>query len=109
MARITHHEGLRQATRRRDALIDDMPALEDGAPDSRLDGAAERLDLRREIGKLSAQDQLLLALRYELDLTQEGIAAVLSLPEGTVKIRLHRARARIRAAMEDSATCQPPS
>jgi len=38
----------------------------------------------------------LLRMRYDLDLTQVEIAARLGLPEGTVKVRLHRARAKLR-------------
>jgi len=35
-------------------------------------------------------------MRYDLDLTQVEIAARLGLPEGTVKVRLHRAQAKLR-------------
>jgi RNA polymerase sigma-70 factor (ECF subfamily) len=38
---------------------------------------------------------VLLALRYEGDLTQEHVARIMGLPEGTVKVRLHRLRARL--------------
>jgi RNA polymerase sigma-70 factor (ECF subfamily) len=44
---------------------------------------------------LTASDRRLLHLRYEDDLTQPEIARRLGLPEGTVKVRLHRLRARL--------------
>ena len=37
-------------------------------------------------------------MRYEEDLTQAAIAAKLGIPEGTVKVRLHRARNKLRRA-----------
>ena len=35
-------------------------------------------------------------MRYTEDLTQAAIAEKLGIPEGTVKVRLHRARARLK-------------
>jgi RNA polymerase sigma-70 factor (ECF subfamily) len=40
-------------------------------------------------------------MRYGEDLTQESVARRLGIPEGTVKVRLHRLRARLRVALED--------
>ncbi len=37
-------------------------------------------------------------MRYEEDLTQPAIAARLGIPEGTVKVQLHRARLKLRRA-----------
>ena len=45
---------------------------------------------------LSERDRQLLEMRYEEDLTQGMIARRLGIPEGTVKVRLHRARAKLR-------------
>jgi RNA polymerase sigma-70 factor, ECF subfamily len=39
-------------------------------------------------------------LRYEEDLTQAGIARRLGIPEGTVKVRLHRVRDKLRREMD---------
>ena len=41
---------------------------------------------------------MLLRLRYNEDLTQAAIARRLGIPEGTVKVRLHRVRAKLRRA-----------
>ena len=35
-------------------------------------------------------------MRYQEDLTQGAIALRLGIPEGTVKVRLHRVRAKLR-------------
>ena len=57
---------------------------------------AEIIDLRNAIAELAPSDALLLRLRYESDLTQGRLARVAGMPEGTVKIRLHRIRGRLR-------------
>jgi RNA polymerase sigma-70 factor (ECF subfamily) len=54
----------------------------------------------RVLGGLSADDRRLLELRYRDDLTQPLVAQQLGIPEGTVKVRLHRLRTRLRVALE---------
>jgi RNA polymerase sigma-70 factor, ECF subfamily len=39
-------------------------------------------------------------MRYEADLTTAQIAKRLGMPEGTVKIRLHRLRTRLRGELQ---------
>jgi RNA polymerase sigma-70 factor (ECF subfamily) len=58
-----------------------------------------RVDVRTLLDTLSAEDRALLALRYGGDLTQEGVAMVMGLPEGTVKVRLHRLRSRLSSQL----------
>ncbi len=41
-------------------------------------------------------------LRYGEDLTQQAIARRLGLPDGTVKVRLHRLRHKLRKAIRES-------
>jgi len=43
----------------------------------------------------------LLALRFEDGLSIEEIAAMLEVPAGTIKSRLHHAKQRLRALMEE--------
>ena len=50
---------------------------------------------------LADGDRRVLHLRYAEDLTQAEVARRLGLPEGTVKVRLHRARGRLRRVLED--------
>jgi RNA polymerase sigma-70 factor (ECF subfamily) len=40
-------------------------------------------------------------MRYGEDLTQAEVARRLGVPEGTVKVRLHRARRRLRGLLAD--------
>lgn len=46
--------------------------------------------------RLGVDDQLLLELRYEHDLGIADLAAVFEVPPGTIKSRLHAARARVK-------------
>jgi len=61
----------------------------------------ERAWVAGALSALSPQDRELLRLRYGADLTQEQIAQRLKLPEGTVKIRLHRLRARLKKELSE--------
>lgn len=61
---------------------------------------ASVVDLRAALALLSYEERMLIALRYIEQLTHPEIAKSLSLPEGTVKTKLHRARARIRPNMK---------
>jgi RNA polymerase sigma-70 factor, ECF subfamily len=56
----------------------------------------ELADLYEAMERLSERDRRLLEMRYEEDLTQGAIARRLGIPEGTVKVRLHRARAKLK-------------
>jgi RNA polymerase sigma-70 factor (ECF subfamily) len=58
--------------------------------------ALERVVFGDLLRLLTAPERRLLRLRYEDDLTHPEIARRLGLPEGTVKVRLHRLRARLR-------------
>jgi RNA polymerase sigma-70 factor, ECF subfamily len=97
---IARNEALRQLARRartRDlytqAPVELLDALPSGQDVSQL---AEIIDLREAIAELAPRDALLLRLRYEQDLTQPRLARLAGMPEGTVKIRLHRIRGRLR-------------
>lgn len=56
----------------------------------------ETADLHAALGRLSERDRRLLEMKYGEDLTQATIARRLGIPEGTVKVRLHRARNKLR-------------
>jgi RNA polymerase sigma-70 factor, ECF subfamily len=60
-----------------------------------------RVDLLRALTELPEGDRRLLQMRYEEDLTQASVAIRLGIPEGTVKVRLHRLRARLRHALRE--------
>jgi RNA polymerase sigma-70 factor, ECF subfamily len=92
---IARNEALRVAGRRRaEAPLDEaMPIACDAQ------GTGEAHDVRVAIQALEASDRLLLLLRYWGDLTQPEVARATALPEGTVKVRLHRARERLRVTL----------
>jgi RNA polymerase sigma-70 factor, ECF subfamily len=100
VAAITHNEGRRHWGRARRELATEL----DGEPDATdyADDADRRLDLARALEQLPPPDRTLLTLRYDLDQTQAAIATALGLPEGTVKVRLHRARGRLAEILEHS-------
>jgi RNA polymerase sigma-70 factor (ECF subfamily) len=97
LATIVRNEAFRQHARVRPdptATIE----LQEGAEDERVVATVERADLRAALRRLSDRDRRLLAMRYQEDLTQAAIATRLGIPEGTVKVRLHRARDKLRRA-----------
>ena len=92
---IARNEALRVAGRRRDeAPLEDVPELASDAT-----GGVDPRDVRAAVGALDHGDRVLLLLRYWGDLTQPEVAHATSLPEGTVKVRLHRARQQLRLAL----------
>ncbi|MEA2250031.1 MAG: hypothetical protein QOG70_273 [Solirubrobacteraceae bacterium] len=100
---ITRHEALRWRDRVERAgsgqPVDDLATLAAGLVQASWSGdesSIEQLAVRDAIAALSADQRLLVELRYGEDLTQQEIARRLGTPEGTVKIRLHRLRAQLR-------------
>jgi RNA polymerase sigma-70 factor, ECF subfamily len=95
LATIVRNEAFRQHARVRPdptATLD----LHEGAEDEQVLAAVELADLQAALRALSERDRRLLEMRYEEDLTQAAIARRLGIPEGTVKVRLHRARNKLR-------------
>ncbi len=70
-------------------------------PASGLEADERRAFLHREIEALPESYRLLVTLRYQQELSYEEIASVLSLPLGTVKTGLFRAKARLRSALSE--------
>ena len=68
----------------------------EGAEDEQVLATVELADIHAALRLLSKRDRRLLEMKYEEDLTQATIARRLGIPEGTVKVRLHRARNRLR-------------
>jgi RNA polymerase sigma-70 factor (ECF subfamily) len=67
------------------------------SPEVLLLADERRRELLAAINGLRLEDRLVIGLRWFLDLTEEEMAAVLDCPRGTVKSRLSRAMARLRA------------
>lgn len=70
--------------------------LQQGAEDEHVLAAVELADLHAALERLSERERRLLEMRYQEDLTHPVIARRLGIPEGTVKARLHRVRAKLR-------------
>jgi RNA polymerase sigma-70 factor (ECF subfamily) len=79
--------------------LDEHGELADQAASKRLDVVDLQLDVRQAVRRLTPQDRKLLALRYVDDLTQPAVALALGIPEGTAKVRLHRARGRLQRVL----------
>lgn len=96
MLEITRNEARRLLGRHASA-----PEPADAAQEDRLlAGAATRVTVEQALRGLADRDRRVLHLRYAEDLTQVEVARRLGVPEGTVKVRLHRARRRLRRVLE---------
>ena len=93
----------RSASRRADLALRAFrdAASGDAAPSPEVLLLAEerRRELLAAINRLRAEDRLVIALRWFLELNEEEMAGVLNCPRGTVKSRLSRAITRLRAVI----------
>ena len=102
-------------SRRHASEQDDVDALHDRAalstakgvsvgdvsrPDELVEGMQLENIVKRAIEKVEPDFREVLILRDVEDMSYEEIAAVTGIPEGTVKSRIHRARAQLRALVE---------
>lgn len=99
----------RRSATRRDALAVRLSEgrLEGDAAPSPEGAALARADIDRllaGLGRLGEDDRLVIGYRYLLELSEKETAAVLGVRQGTVKSRLSRALARLRAEMESEVT-----
>lgn len=65
-------------------------------PEERVEAREDADILQKCLAALARSDRELILLRYQLGLAYEAIAETLSVPVNRVKVRLHRARARLR-------------
>ena len=93
----------RSASRRADLALRAFrdAASGDAAPSPEVLLLAEerRRELLDAINRLRAEDRLVIALRWFLELNEDEMAGVLNCPRGTVKSRLSRATTRLRAVI----------
>jgi RNA polymerase sigma-70 factor (ECF subfamily) len=103
MRQISRNEALRIAARRTrlDRELADQEAYEPLVEDSELARVPLAETVRGALAALTPDDQLLIRLRYTEDLTQPQLATLFNVPEGTVKVRLHRARGRLASMLAD--------
>jgi RNA polymerase sigma-70 factor, ECF subfamily len=89
----------RRARHRHDELVDDAPLADERPeidPQHRAENAALRDRLRGAIDRLPPRLRAVVVLRDIYDLPHEAIAAELGISETAAKVRLHRARRRLR-------------
>ncbi|MBR7744884.1 sigma-70 family RNA polymerase sigma factor [Phycicoccus sp. BSK3Z-2] len=101
----------RRGERRREALAVRV-GTERGGQESVVDDPevlARRLDLVRAWPRLSAEDQEVLALTYWEDLTSAHAAAVLGVTPVALRLRLTRARRRLRRHLDPTVPGPSPS
>jgi RNA polymerase sigma-70 factor, ECF subfamily len=95
----------RQRIRQTEPLdLEDGPAGEDGDPSRAALLADKRRELAAALARLSAEQRLVVVLRDVFGLTYEEISRVARMPVGTAKCYVHRARARLRVRLEETAT-----
>jgi RNA polymerase sigma-70 factor (ECF subfamily) len=60
-----------------------------------------KVSVQQMLSGLTLEERRLIDLRYGEDLAQPAIAELLGVPEGTVKVRLHRLRQRLRKVITE--------
>ncbi len=80
----------------RQTLVDNRPVSIDGHVVKR----EQRRRLLGAVERLPRDQQVLIGLRYLLELPESEVAATLKIPLGTVKSRLHRTLARLRTIIQ---------
>jgi RNA polymerase sigma-70 factor (ECF subfamily) len=78
-------------------VAESVPGMRVGAEDQWID----KVSVQQMLAALTLEERQLIDLRYRDDLAQPAIAQLLGLPEGTVKVRLHRLRKRLRKVITE--------
>lgn len=103
LCRIAHDQALSALRRRsrRPVVLEDLPPG-DVPDDNRPEASFDAADLvHAALGSLSVDHRRVLTLRFLEDMSIEEIAGVLECSAGTVKSRLHYARAALRRRIEE--------
>ena len=87
----------------RDNNESDRPSFEIGAPDLRLAGTVDRLNLLRAMEELPAGYKLMFVLHDVQGYEHNEIAAILGCSIGNSKSQLHKARKRLRGLLRKPA------
>jgi RNA polymerase sigma-70 factor (ECF subfamily) len=92
----------RRARHRHDELVDEAPVADldpSNDPQARIEGNATRDRLAVALRDLPPRLRAVVVLRDVYDLPHEAIAAELGISESAAKVRLHRARKKLREAL----------
>lgn len=102
---ITRNEALRLIARRRAIPRPEPLEAHDDLDDDRATGegarALDRIDVGKALQVLTPDERQLITLRYVYGCSHPQIAATLRIPEATARVRLHRARKRLRPLLDD--------
>jgi RNA polymerase sigma-70 factor (ECF subfamily) len=106
--RLLVHSCLNEAKRLRRHRFDVELSPLDGPPAADdASAVADRDELDRSFRRLTPDARALVVLHHYLDLPLPEAAAVLGIPLGTAKSRLHRALQQMRASIEADARLDP--
>lgn len=103
VAQIARNEALRlRAGERKQTVVasraaEEWPAVTTAAEDQLI----SKVSVQQALSALTLEERRLIDLRYKDDLAQPAIAELLGVPEGTVKVRLHRLRQRLRKVISE--------
>ena len=89
----------RRSRHRHEALSEDAPVLDERSEadfEARIGATSTRERLHAALQDLPAEMRSVIVLRDVYDLPHEAIAAELGISEGAAKVRLHRARRKLR-------------
>jgi RNA polymerase sigma-70 factor (ECF subfamily) len=102
-AQIARNEALRlwQREQRIRAHSGELGEDEPARGEPLEDQLIRRVSVMQALATLTAEERRLVNLRYESDLAHPAIAKVLGVPEGTVKVRLHRIRNHLRTLIPE--------
>jgi RNA polymerase sigma-70 factor (ECF subfamily) len=98
------------AGRNGEAAVDPLDASEYGRPGYELERAEEDRQVQEALNRLSPEHRTVLILKDMEGQKYEVMAEILGVPIGTIRSRLHRARAELRDVlqqMEEKATRRP--
>lgn len=108
LLRIARNEFLQLLRRARPATrgLTALSGTADPGPGGHEVAATHERDflLRRAVRSLDMEQREVIALHYFEDLSLREVGAVLGIPQGTVKSRLHRALGRLRELLEQEAS-----
>ena len=98
LVRACHRQLSHDRRRRVFELELDLEAAMAASPDG-SHALADRDEMERAFRRLTSEQRTILALVFFADLSLADAAAALGIPTGTVKSRLHRSMAALRAAL----------
>jgi RNA polymerase sigma-70 factor (ECF subfamily) len=103
VAQIARNEAFRlRAGEQRQSHVASRAAEEyAGASSFAEEELISKVSVQQMLAGLTLEERRLIDLRYGEDLAQPAIAELLGVPEGTVKVRLHRLRKRLRKVITE--------